>query len=395
MASAKSVNTYAAGFVFYNIGQSGTNIMNDIVISDITTARWRAFAIGLSFFPFLITPWVAAFIVDSVVAGIGWRWGIGMFAILMPFGACFIVATLLYYQHRARKMNIAPVSQPSIYEFCSRIDLGGVALFSAGFALLLLPLTLAATAPSQWKTPWLGALIGVGAVLLVLLVLYEAYVAVHPIMPPHYFRNPTIALCILLIASDSLGFSCTHTYLYAWASISHNLSARDATFFIYVNGAMQCLVAILAGLFVARTRRYKPVAITGAVVRLVGYGVMLRLRGTENSLGELIAVQLVQGVGSGILQTTLLVPAQISVPHAQMAQVTALVVCFSFLGGSIGSCIAGGIYTGTFKEALWRHLADRGTAALVDSLFNSITGVVPDWGTPERIAVNFAVSSCF
>ena len=29
MASAKSINTYAAGIVFYNVGQSGTNILND------------------------------------------------------------------------------------------------------------------------------------------------------------------------------------------------------------------------------------------------------------------------------------------------------------------------------------------------------------------------------
>jgi hypothetical protein len=52
-------------------------------LSDITSARWRGFAIGLSYFPFLITPWVSAFIAESVVAenGIGWRWGIGMFAI--------------------------------------------------------------------------------------------------------------------------------------------------------------------------------------------------------------------------------------------------------------------------------------------------------------------------
>ena len=97
MASAKSINAYAAGIVFYSVGQSGTNTMNDIIISDITTARWRGFGIGVSFFPFLITPWVAAFIVESVVEGIGWRWGIGMFAILMPFGASFLITTLVYY----------------------------------------------------------------------------------------------------------------------------------------------------------------------------------------------------------------------------------------------------------------------------------------------------------
>jgi hypothetical protein len=53
------------------------------LIADITTPRWRGFALGIAYFPFLITPWVSALIVGQVVGdgGIGWRWGIGMFAI--------------------------------------------------------------------------------------------------------------------------------------------------------------------------------------------------------------------------------------------------------------------------------------------------------------------------
>ncbi|KAF8850702.1 MFS general substrate transporter [Acephala macrosclerotiorum] len=47
--SAKSINVYAAGYTFYCISGSGTNIMNEIIISDITTARWRGFGIGISF----------------------------------------------------------------------------------------------------------------------------------------------------------------------------------------------------------------------------------------------------------------------------------------------------------------------------------------------------------
>ena len=391
MASAKTINTYAAGVVFYTIGQSGTNIMNDIIISDISTARWRGFAIGVSFAPFLVTPWISAFIVGSVVPGIGWRWGIGMFAILMPFCASFIITTLLYYQVRAKNMGLVPQTRTNLFEFCSQIDLGGVILFSGGFALVLVPLTLAATTTSKWRTPYLDALIAIGAVLLIALPFYEHYVARHPILPLSYFKNLTISLCLFLIATDSLGFSCTHTYLYTWATVAHDFSARDATFYNSTNGVMQCLVGILAGLLMMWTRRYKWLVIVGAVIRLVGYGVMIRLRGASNSDFELFFVQIIQGIGSGIMQTNLLVPAQISVPHAQMPQVTALVICFSFLGSSIGACIAGGIYTNTIGEALKRHLGDSATPVLVNTLSNSILGVAPTWGSPERIAVNLAV----
>jgi len=391
MASAKSLNTYAAGYIFYVMGQSGTNIMNDIIISDISNARWRGFAIGVSFTPFLVTPWISGFIADSVTNGIGWRWGIGMFAILMPFGASFIITTLLYYQMRAKRMGLVQRHNMSVYEFCSQIDLGGLVLFSGGFALVLIPLTLAATTTSRWKTPYIDALIAIGVALLVAFPFYERLVARCPFMPPSYFKNVTISLCLFFIATDSIGFSCTHAYLYTWATVARNFSVRDATFYNATNGVISCSMGITAGLLMMWTRRYKWLIVIGAVLRLIGYGVMIRLRGASNSTFELFFVQAIQGLGSGIMQTNLLVPAQISVSHAQMPQITALLICFSFLGSSIGACIAGGIYTNTIGPALKKHLGQEATPALIQTLSNSIVGVAPTWGSPQRIAVNLAV----
>lgn len=394
-ASAKSINAYAAGYIFYCIGQSGTNIMNDIIISDITTAKWRGFGIGISFFPFLIMPWCAAFITESVIDGIGWRWGMGMFCFLMPFAASFIITTLLYYQGKVRKAGIVVRQKMTVYEFCSQIDLGGSILFCGGFAMLLLPLTLASTTTSRWRTPYLDALIAVGGTLLLILPWYEKQMAKYPLVPIHYFKSLSIVTAILLIATDSMGFSVTHTYLYAWSTIAHNFSIRVATFYIYCNGVMQCLAGIGAGWIMMKTRRYKWLVMAGACIRLIGYGVMIRLRGADNSIGELVIVQLIQGVGSGIIQTSVLVGAQIQVPHGQLAQITALVICFSFLGSSIGACIAGGVYTGTFKDQLRDQLGGSSTnSTLVDQLFNSITGVLPEWESPERISIDNAVNIC-
>ncbi|TVY27273.1 Siderophore iron transporter [Lachnellula hyalina] len=393
IASAKSFNAYAAGFVFYAIGQSGTNIMNDIIISDISTARWRGLAIGASFFPFIAMPWISAFIVDSVVHGIGWRWGIGMLAILMPFCASFIIATLLYYQSRAKKAGLVAQSRISAREFCSQIDLGGTVLFSCGFAMLLLPLTLAATTTSRWHTPYIAVLLALGCAFLMALPFYEKFVAKYPLVPVHYFTNPTIVMSMLLISTDSMGFGATHTYLYPWVTVVHDFAAREATFYTFTNGVTQCTSGIIAGFIMLKTQRYKWLLMGAVAIRLVGYGIMMRLRGANNTPAELFVVQLIQGIGSGVIQTAVLVSAQIMVPHAELAQITALVICFSFLGASIGASIAGGIYTGTFGEALKRHLGDEATRALIDELLNSITGVLPRWGSMERIAIDYAAST--
>ncbi|OHW99470.1 siderochrome-iron transporter [Colletotrichum incanum] len=392
MASSTNFNAYAAGAIFYVVGQSGTSIMNDIVVADITTARWRGFAISFLFFPFLITPWAAGFIIDDVVkpGGIGWRWGIGMFAILMPIGSAFIIATLLYYQRKAQKSCLIPRQETTLYSFCSQIDLGGSSLLCAGFAMGLIPLTLAASSTDKWKAPYIVALIIIGVLVLAALPVYEKFIAKNPIMPPRYFRSKTIVLCLFLIASDSIGFFCTHTYLYSWATVARNFAARDATFFQYTHGVMQCVTGIIAGLAMAYTRRYKWLLVLGAVIRFIGYVVMLRLRGADNSVAELFFVQVIQGMGSGFMQLSVLVPAQVVVPHREMPQITALVICFSVIGGSIGGCIAGAIYTNTFKPALYRYLGASASSQLIDSLFDSIVGTAPVWGTPDRNAINHA-----
>ncbi|KAE9982361.1 hypothetical protein BLS_006204 [Venturia inaequalis] len=274
-ATSKTFNTYAAGSILHTFGQTGVNVLNDIIISDFTEMRWRSFAIGVSFFPFLITPWISAFIVESVIGGIGWRWG--------------------------------------------------------------------------------------------------------------------IVLCCLLGAFDAFAFASTHAYFYSWLTITHNFGPRNATFVTYVNGVFSCLTGILGGLVVSRFRRYKWLIVGGAIVKLLGYGLMLRVRGANNSTAELVIVQALQGMGSGLLDITIIVVAQIQVPRIEMAQVTALVLLCTFLGSSIGSAVAGGIYTGTFKQALRKYLGT-GSSKLVDTVFDSITGKVPAPGTFQRNAINRAYS---
>ncbi|EFX01082.1 siderochrome-iron transporter [Grosmannia clavigera kw1407] len=394
MASAKSIGPYAGGMVFYNIGQSGMNVMTHIIVADITSPRWRSFGLAICYFPFLITPWVSALIVNSVVSdgGIGWRWGIGMFAFLMPFGASFIIGTLLWYQRKARKLGILHTQTITLYGFCSEIDLGGMLLFIAGFACFLLPLTIAAQEKNGWRTGWIIALIIIGAFLLICLPYYETYYSRHPIIPMFYLKNATIILSCLLVMTDSIGFSATHTYLYDWGAVAHNFRPTVDTYYVYTNGVIQSLVGIFAGLYMYWARRYKWLIMSGTVLRLIGYGVMIRLRGAHNSLAELFIVQVIQGAGSGIIQTAPLVAPQLVIPHSQVAQMIAVVWTFSYLGSSLGSTIAGAIYTNTMRERLIARLGSDASSALVDSLYNSITGTLPTWGSADRIAINLAYS---
>lgn len=132
----------------------------------------------------------------------------------------------------------------------------------------------------------------------------------------------------------------------------------------------------------------------GCVVRIVGYGLMFHIRSETNPpYAELYVVQMIQGLGDGLVQTGGFVAATINVPHSEAAQMVALVVLVGMLGASVGDAVAGAIYTGTFRELLAGQLGGNATPELIDTLFNSITGTIPTWGTVERVAISKAV--CF
>lgn len=391
-ASSHNFAQYAGGYVLYCIGQTGMQILNQIIVADITSSRWRGLANGLVNLPFMIIPWVSAFIVDGALANIGWRWGIGMFAIIMPVCSLAAIVPLFWFQRRVRHNGGQVRNKTTIYGFFSQIDFGGSVLLSGGCAMLLLPIALAGNTSSHWRTPWVPALMVLGGVFLAALVYYEGRVATKPVIPPRFVKNISLVLAFLIGLLDAFAYSVTHTYMYAWATVVHEMSARDATFLTYTAGCVQVLTGLVTGFLMYRSKRYKWLTVIGVAVRLVGYGLMMRLRGANNSIAEIFIVQAIQGAGSGMVGTVVIVVAQIVVPRAALAQATALVLLFIYMGNSLGSAIAGTIYTSMFRNRLRAWLGPGIPQSAIDSVYDTITKVAPDPGTPERNAVNHAYS---
>lgn len=127
-----------------------------------------------------------------------------------------------------------------------------------------------------------------------------------------------------------------------------------------------------------------------ALRRLLGCGAMIRLRTNSSSIAEIFIVQIVQGLGSDIIETAIVVAAQIVVPHTELAQVTALITVAAYLGSAIGSAVAGGIYTDTLRGHLEVRLGTT-NATEINQMYNSVTGTLPSWGSMERMAVDQAV----
>ena len=129
----------------------------------------------------------------------------------------------------------------------------------------------------------------------------------------------------------------------------------------------------------------------GVFIRFIGYGIMLRLRGATNSTAELIIVQVIQGTGSGIILTILVVVVQVLVPRAELSQSTALQLLIIYMGNALRSTAAGAIYTNSLRERLVFHFPSA-TTQDVDEVFNTISEVAYPMGSPARLAINRAYS---
>lgn len=66
---------------------------------------------------------------------------------------------------------------------------------------------------------------------------------------------------------------------------------------------------------------------------------MIHSRGANASDAEIVWTQILQGIGGGFAAVASQVGAQASVPHADVAMITAVVLLWTEIGGGIGGAL--------------------------------------------------------
>lgn len=77
-------------------------------MADLTPLQWRAFCGVLLSTPFLITVPLDGFISAGFVPN-NWRWGLGMFSIMVPVLLIPAIITLFGIQHKAAKHGMVSI----------------------------------------------------------------------------------------------------------------------------------------------------------------------------------------------------------------------------------------------------------------------------------------------
>ncbi|KAM3081142.1 hypothetical protein ACMFMF_003058, partial [Clarireedia jacksonii] len=199
-ATSSNVQTYAAAQVFYSAGFTGLQILQQIFIADTSDLLNRALWSSLPDLPFLITVWIGAPIGNQILKTTTWRWGYGIWCIVLPVAFLPLALSLFINNRNAKRLGLA-VSSPwkglrplqVVRSTWFALDVGGMVLLSAAFALMLLPLTIASKAAGGWSSSKIIVMIALGVVCLIFFLLWDSVkkAAPHPLIPLSLLKSHT------------------------------------------------------------------------------------------------------------------------------------------------------------------------------------------------------------
>ncbi|CAG8059727.1 unnamed protein product [Penicillium salamii] len=428
VASCKSISAYVIGEVFVSIGSSGLDLTNDIIVADLTPLEWRGFASSMLSTPFIINTWFAGKIVDAIDSKDQWRWGYGMFAIIMPAALGPAIATLIWLDRKAKKAGIVNLASSNAARRAARelaekegmeaprgavvaaaadssetwlrtlnrnleeIDAFGLVLLGFGWSLLLLPFSLKTYADHGWRNQSLIAMMIVGGLLLIAYVAYEIKWARVPSAPRRLVFNKTFIMAIIIDSIYMLAGRMRGLYWDSYVYVSKPWSYQD---WVYYNNTLTlalCIAGPLVGLLQRWTHRYKAIQIAGLAIKLIGMGIMLDGNKATSNTAAMVMSMILIGFGGSMSVVGSRVASQASVPHQDVALVISLLSLWSKIGSAIGAAIVAVIWADQMPKQLREHLPSTATDADVKKLFGVLTSIRKNYAFDDPMRVGAIVA---
>lgn len=337
-ALAQNFTLMLTGRSIQGVGGGGIIALTEILVTDLVPLRYRGQWAGV-----IGGMWAIGSVTGPVIGGafaeVQWRW---IFYINFPFIGVSYVMVPLFLRLSLPKGKLA--------QKLRRIDWTGSVLFVGSTTSFLIPLTWGGVMYdwTSWRT--LVPLI-IGIVGLVVFGVYERYVPAEPLLPASLFSNRTIVLGYLFAIIHGIILWCLLYYqpLYfeavkGYKPVIAGVALFPATFTV-------APMAILAGLAVTKTGRYRWTIWSGWALTTLGMGVLIIWK-VNTDLPTIIFTLLVGGLGLGILFASLLYQVQSAADVKDVSFAAALFSFFRAFGQAIGVAIGGSIFQNQMQQNL-------------------------------------------
>ena len=344
--------------------------------------------------PYIATVWIGGPIATSLLKGIGFRWGFGIFAIVTPIMTIPLFALFTYNYRKAKKAGLITVRNSgrttiqSVKYYAIEFDLAGVFLLAAGLALFLLPFSLYSYQTLGWKSPMIICMLVFGCILLVAFALFEKYIAPKTFIPYELLTDRTVLGACILSAVLFVEFYIWDSYFTSFLQVVNNLTITQTSYVANIYSIGSCFWALVVGGLIRWSGRFKWLALYfGVPLTILGVGLMVAFRQPDVNIGFIIMCQIFIAFSGGTLVICEEIAAMAAVSHQYIAVILAVEGMFANIGGAIGSTIAGAIWTGVFPKKLADYLPQEAQANLTMIYGDLTTQLSYEVGTETRDAI--------
>ncbi|KAK5988672.1 MFS siderochrome iron transporter 1 [Cladobotryum mycophilum] len=397
MAGCNSVETYAAAQVFYWVGYNGLGYSLSVFLADTTSLKNRGLIFAYSSSPYIITTWISGPISEAFLNGPGFRWGFGVFSIITPIVTLPLFFLFMHYNKKAKAMGVIPErkqgrtpTESFIYYF-REFDVIGLLLISGGLALFLLPFNIYSYQKEGWKSPMIIGFLVAGVVLLILFGVWERWFAPVTFIPYSLLMDRTIIGANILAATVFISYYIWDSYFVSFLQVVNGLSVTKSSYVAQVYSVGSCFWAIIVGLLIRRTGRFKWLALYfGVPLTILGVGLMIKFRQPDVNIGYVVMCQIFIAFAGGTIVICEQTAVMAATSHQFIAVVLAVEAMASAIGGAIGLTVAAAVWQAVFPKKLREYLPE---SELPN--FHAIYGRLDvqlsyPIGSPARIAIQKA-----
>jgi MFS family permease len=327
--AARSLLTFGQGAIapltFSGIGE---------LFSPVERSKWS----GLMNIPAGISALLAPTLIGLVIDNSSWRYYFWVLLILLVI-AFFLVVICLP----------SPVKRES-----KPIDTtGAVFLAAASGALILLFSTAGSIYP--WSSPQIILLCVLSFILWVAFFAWEKR-SPEPLLDPQVFVNRTFLTAAVAAMLSIAGITSTTVYLPLFIQGVQGVSATQNGMVITPFSMLTAFMGVPAGIFLAKTRRYK-------WIYIFGYGTvttsmfLLVTFSAATPIWLLVVVTTVAGIGQGVIPTVNTLIAQFALPKRLFSIGVGAMFFFVLMGNSMTPSILGSVMVTSYSRQLQVELS--------------------------------------
>ncbi|KAF3355145.1 hypothetical protein VdG1_04357 [Verticillium dahliae VDG1] len=322
--------------------------------------------------PFIINTWVSGDISEPVLLGsLSWRWGIGMWCIIYPFCAVPLIVSLAIVGRRARRMGLLDQYKTSfqilgfkagMVDLFWRLDVIGIILLIAVFALILVPLTIAGGFESQWSQAKVIAPLVIGVLCIPVFVVWQMRTP-HPLVPFRLMRDRGVWGALGIALFLNFAWYMQGNYLYTVLIVAFDMSITAATRITSLYSFVSVITGFILGFIVFKVRRLKASGVIGAQVLL--------------------------GIAGGMFPYPAQASLQTALDHENLAVMTGLYLATYNIGSAFGNTVSGSFWTQLLPSELNKRLAQFGNETLAQTIYADPFTVLAEYpvGTPVRTEI--------